>query len=282
MEVNSTGLIVIDKSVDLTNKNSDHLREIKIVNVDFSKTDEAYSIINKQAEENSDNLISEIIPKGKFEKDYRMVIANGGFIRGIWAVPFHPETSKTPFKLLDGTKKDVDMMRARGIFSIGYLNPDYCAKIIQVDYLWDNYNTAVNNYLIIPEEDVGFDKVEKLLYNFDFSNFEVDEVANINLLMPKFKLDTRKELKKALNDIGVTKIWSKESDLSGFSKNTYVNEFFHKTGIVVDPFFNEKTKSYNAPKGPVTKVVVDKPFFWITVSDHGVVILFSRITNPTY
>lgn len=62
--------------------------------------------------------------------------------------------------------------------------------------------------------------------------------------MPKFKLDTRKELKKPLNDMGVTKIWSERSDLSGFSKNTYVNEFFHKTKIVVEPSFNGKTKKY--------------------------------------
>ncbi|KAH7942142.1 hypothetical protein HPB49_021230 [Dermacentor silvarum] len=107
---------------------------------------------------------------------------------------------------------------------------------------------------------------------------------NVELTLPKFKLEYSASLKDVLSALGAKDLFSDSADLSGIfeSGKASVSQVFHKAFVQVDEEGTEAAAATaeigagsTAPSDkPVTRVVVDRPFMFLIRKNEGNVILF--------
>ena len=74
--------------------------------------EESRVTINDWIAEQTEDKITDLIPKGIINTYTRMVLTNAIYFKAAWALPFYEsDTNKGPFHLLDGSEALVPMMR---------------------------------------------------------------------------------------------------------------------------------------------------------------------------
>ena len=148
-----------------------------------------------------------------------------------------------------------------------------------------NYsNDAASMYIIMPKENVDIDKY---ISNLDLAKFEKLEKSLTNIRadvsMPKFKIESRFEMKKILIDMGIESAFSKSADFSKMNgkSNLMIDEVIHKSFIEVSEKGTEalaatavivREKSAVMKDNP--KLIINRPFVFVIKENKNNAILF--------
>ncbi|XP_040209557.1 leukocyte elastase inhibitor-like isoform X2 [Rana temporaria] len=261
--------------------------------VDFSgKAEDCRKEINTWVEQKTEGKIQDLLPSGSVDSLTRLVLVNAIYFKGNWANQFDKNcTSEMPFKLNKNETKPVQMMYKKAKFPMTYVG-DLFTKVIELPYV----NNQLSMFILLPDDiqdgTTGLEKLEQELTYEKFadminpSNLERTEVE---LFLPKFKLENFFDLESVLGSLGMTDVFDMgRCDLSGMSgdRDLVLSKVVHKSFVEV----NEEGTEAAAATGAVImlrcarrvpRFLCDHPFlFFIVHKQSCSVLFFGRFTSP--
>ncbi|KAK6967375.1 Serpin 1 [Biomphalaria glabrata] len=230
--------------------------------IDFSANGGPEKPINDYVEVKTEHMIKDLLEPGTIDNLTVMLLVNTIFFNGTWNYPFDvTKTRKQDFQLLGGAVKQVDMMSGYQIQT--NIKTDDVNKVDVAEIAFKGKRFAL--YIALPQEVDGITDLEILLQKPG----KVDELLtgfdskNIKITMPKFRIETKIELKDVLIDIGMVQAFSdKLANFSGLSQaQVYISKVIHKAVIEVQ---ESGTVAAAATAAKITGKVKPVPF----IADH--------------
>ncbi|XP_033345770.1 antichymotrypsin-2-like [Bombus vosnesenskii] len=236
--------------------------------VNFAQNKEAANIINSWVEQNTNNFIKELISAETVNSMTRLVLVNAIYFKGQWKDKFDPKsTSDMPFHTSKSEVKNVSTMYIQGKYKYGEL-PDLNAKFVVMPYKGDELSMII----ILPNEIDGLPDVEKKLQNTNLTNIlSQGYEEEVELWLPKFKVESMLKLNDVLKEMGLTDAFS-NADFSEIAdgENLYISDVIQKAYIEV----NEEGSEAAAASGlfmmekmahTTWEFKINRPFFYYII-----------------
>jgi len=261
--------------------------------VDFS-IGEAPGIINKWVEDQTNSKIKDLIPED-LDPSTVLVLVNAIHFKGDWDLEFN-DAVEDDFKVSEEKSVKAKMM-TNPKTKYGYLKLDeHKAQAVEIPYKGNRISMIV----ILPDPESSLEELEKAVEEKGLSKI-LDTKENTYLLksfvteeldlsLPKFKMETSLDLVKTLKDMGMTNMF--DSDKADFSKmglsEIYVTDAGQKAFIEVNEEGTEAaaaTFSVFVPKiwtPPPIEFKCDRPFMFLIRDRQTDLTLFSgHVVDPT-
>jgi serine protease inhibitor len=274
--------------------------------------------INHWVEMQTKDKIKDLIPKmdPQTARLIRMILVNAIYFKGQWQEPFKKKfTKEEAFHLPNDAKSKAALMRqhmparyaafnADGSYfetprKIGFgkkekTYPDAGGFLIaELPYKGNRLAMTI----LLPRSPNGLAALEKQLTG-DMLTRSLSRLQNFNVqvTLPKFKMETTYELGEGLKKLGMKKAFTERvADFGGMSKSSdklYISRVIHKAFVDVN---EEGTEAAAATavimalptSAPATFPFVpdfraDRPFvFLIREVDTGAILFMGRMTTPT-
>lgn len=257
--------------------------DAEVTTLDFSSSD-AVPTINGWVNEKTHGKITEIIDTIPWQTV--MYLINALYFKGTWTYEFEKSATKNEnFYMHDGSQKTCKMMSnsesylyfESGTFQAVEL-PYGCGDFAMTIFL-PSAETGIDNFIS------GFNES---IYNTCLSNVNARDV---NLFMPKFKLEYKIELKSVLSALGMEVAFDPvEADFTGINPGDelFISKVKHKTYVDVNEEGTEaaavtavEMQLTAAPADPVT-MRINRPFFFvIRETNSGAVLFMGKIVDPS-
>jgi len=220
------------------------------------------------------------------ETESKMLLFNGLYYKGNWAIPFQQlrSDSENVFHTSETEKMRVTMMRARGSYKIADCK-SLKAKAIDLPYDNERYSFMV----LLPDTRDGL----KVMLNELTPNSIPEIIAqleeeSIDISIPKFAVDTTAGVEKNLAKNGLASIFTSKADLSGITteQKLHIEEVQQHVVLRVDEGsssenFLTATNALRANAQPEQSIVVDRPFvFFVRDVTDGIIIMAGTIISP--
>lgn len=249
--------------------------------------DEINSWVTNKTHDKIQNLVSaDTLPTATI-----LVLVNAIYFKGLWQTPFEKRNTRNDnFFIQPNSPKQVPTMHLENSLLTGNLD-ELDSRWLRLPFQGDRFYLLI----ILPNAQDG---VQSLVNNitgpqiFDLINNLESRGSSpeVVLSLPKFKLDTTLQLGPALQEIGLTDIFTQQANLSGISEQPLrVSKVVQKAHIEVD----EEGATAAAATGIFAVVMaliqtppplvfsVDHPFIAFIVDDHSKIPLFvCKVTDP--
>lgn len=266
--------------------NSDFISKIQTkysaeaFSVDFLDKKNSTLQINKWVAEKTNKLIKEIISPNQLEDSTKLIITNAIYFIGNWADKFDKELTKLDdFYSIENENVKIDFMNKTEHLDY-FENKDF--QFISKKYQGYDKSFCV----ILPTKRYGISEIESNL-NKSLIDSIFKNIINIqvNLSLPKLKLETSYSLKEPLNNLGLNLAFSDYADFSGISSYPplKISNVNHKAYIEVN---EEKTEAAAVTAigfevvsagGPIPEPKVfkaDHPFIFMIIDNKTKGIIF--------
>ena len=268
--------------------------------------------VNSWADKNTKGLIKEVVTERDFNEATRMVLANALYFKSKWQEKFNKtDTRKQDFTLSNGSTVQVDMMQQTKELRVmpawpmeHYYGPDvpdtniapYDARMLRM-YFKDK---AYCMDIVLPREGLSCDDYLKDLDMDKLSELELLMSSyDVQVQMPKFKLDYRRDLEDDMKALGMTDVFdivrADLTDLATYNglnadADLFLDKLFQKTYLEVDEegakaaavtigLVNDKA----AAPMPIEPFIVDRPFLlFIREVKYGTILFAGKIGKPAY
>lgn len=248
--------------------------------VNFTDSEEAKKVINGFVEKGTQGKIADLVKD--LDKGTVLALVNYIFFKGKWKKPFDAEhTKEADFHVDKSTKVKVPMMHRLGMFDVHHCNT-LSSWVLLMDYLGNA--TAI---FILPD-DGQMQHLEQTLTKEMISKFlENRHTRSANLYFPKLSISGTYNLKRVLNPLGITQVFSNGADLSGITEDAplKLNKAVHKAVLTIDERGTEAagaTVLEAIPMSVPPEVNFDKPFLAIICDSHTQSPLFvGKVVDPT-
>lgn len=256
--------------------------------------------INSWAARKTHGRIKEVIQD--IQAETILIITNAVYFKGSWIVKFDStKTEPKDFHLTNKKTKLTPMMKlqeSKKVINAGYRY--YQGNLVQV--LEMPYKGGrVSMYLFLPKDDLGsfmkeldVDRWHEMVGKFKPLT-EALKGGKLNLEMPRLKLDTKYELVKNLQEIGMKRAFSeREADFGKMAEckngNISISKVSQKAFVQVNEEGTEAaavttmeviTTSYH-PTPPPLNFIVDRPYFFMLVDrENGLILFMGSVYDPT-
>ncbi|MBI2926782.1 MAG: serpin family protein [Verrucomicrobia bacterium] len=240
--------------------------------------------INAWADKKTHGRVRNVID-GPLDKADRLVLLNATYFKGTWTHRFNKALTKDrPFHLLNGTERQHPFMAQMGTYR--YL----AGKAFQAVSLPYGKGRA-SMYVFLPAQESSLKAFIESLTEANWkrwlANFKDMEGS---VALPKFKLETRTDLKEPLKALGVKAAFGDEkTDLFGMATEPlFISRFFQRAFVEVNEEGTEAAAVTGGavtlgarPPGPFFTLIVDRPFFFV-IRDNltGTVLFLGAIADP--
>lgn len=242
--------------------------------------------INRWVEDATEERIRDLIPEGLINNLTRLVPVNAIYFKGNWRLDFdRKRTTRGAFTLLDGTSRQVPMMRMKEKFD--YAEGDGW-KAARLPY-------AGGASMVVIAPDAG--RFRAIEANLDAGMLErvrsQFEEREVDLAMPRFKFDSSFRLADVLKDLGMTDAFEEPPGrgTADFTGVTPVRELFlldvvHKAFVSVDERGTEAAAATGAVMQALSGAApatlhLDRPFLFLIQDDEtGSILFLGRVMDP--
>ena len=256
--------------------------------VDYSNPEGARDRINGWVEDNTNQLIKNLIPSGVLTPLTRLVLANAIHFKGDWDSPFTKGATRPGrFQVTAGKSLTLPLMRRTGYFR---LRENASAEALEMLCKGDDRSVL----FIVPKKRHGLGALEKKLTPQTLDTLLADKVPaqRVELVLPRFEVNTTLSLKQSLAALGMPKAFANGANFTGMSeqdKTLKIDEVVHKAVLKVD----EQGAEAAAATGVIValasppqereprRFVVDQPFL-VAIRDlpSGALLFLGRVTEP--
>ena len=259
----------------------------QVTNLDFNGSPEpSRLIINKKIAQHTNQMIPELLPKGSIPSSVVAVLTNAVYFKGDWKMPFEANsTSEQPFYPLTGEPSDVKMMNMQTDF--GYIE-DKQVQVVQLPYKGDDLSMLV----VLPKskDKAAMQQLVQDLSADTIKQWSKDLVTQeVNVHLPKFKLEASYQMKNLLTDMGMPKAFQKGAEFNLFEDGppTKIDDVYHQAVVIVDEKGTEAAAAtgivavaVSAPAPPVI-FKADHPFIFMIKDNKTDAILFlGQVNKP--
>jgi len=245
----------------------------KLTNLDFTRESEkSRQIINKWVEDQTNNKIKDLIPKGVLNAYTRLVLTNAIYFKGTWVKQFdEKDTKEDDFRMNSGNTVKVSMMRLIGDgVKFNYAETDEI-QILEMPY----HGEDVSMLIILPGEN-DLANIEKSISLEKLSKWKnMLNEQRVDVFIPKFKFETKYFMAKALSDLGMPTAFSPAADFSGMdgTKDLLIQNVIHQAFVEV----NEEGTEAAAATGVVMGITSVGPRIPIFRADHPFIFIIQEI-----
>ncbi|XP_012871719.1 PREDICTED: neuroserpin [Dipodomys ordii] len=277
--------------------NEDFLQMMKkyfnaeVTHVDFSQNVAVANTINKWVENNTNNLLKDLVSPRDFDSITHLALINAIYFKGNWKSQFRPENTRTfSFTKDDESEVHIPMMYQQGEFYYGEFSDGSneaggIYQVLEIPY----ENDDLSMMLVLSRQEVPLAALEPLV-----KAQLIEEWANsvkkqkVEVYLPRFTVEQEIDLKDILKALGVTEIFIKNANLTGLSdnKDMFLSKVIHKSFLEV----NEEGSEAVAASGMIAisrmavlypQVIVDHPFlFLIRNRRTGMILFMGRVMHP--
>lgn len=205
--------------------------------LDFSFTTEAAKSINSFVENETENKIKNLVQPNDLTDLTKLVLINAIYFKGDWKNQFDEcQTHKDDFYLNDGSSKKIEMMSLNNKKFQFKRNPANI-KANTCEFLYKGNGLAMT--IILPNDGVYLNEIESQLNADVLKNVLQAPVldSSVNVLMPKFKLEFKKELASTLAKLGAPNAFDTDkADFSGLSNEDgiFISKVIHQAVVEVN------------------------------------------------
>ena len=256
--------------------------------VDYGNPEAARGRINGWVEENTNQLIKDLIPSGVLTPLTRLVLANAIHFKGDWLIPFTKGATR-PGDFEVGTDKKITlpMMSQTGNFR---LREDNDAEALELACKGDDRSVI----FVLPKARHGLAALEKKLNPATLEKLLTSKAGfgRVEVKLPRFEVNTSLSLKQTLSKLGMATAFSDSADFSGMSamdKTLKIDEVVHKAVLKVDEQGAEAAAATGVivgvrsamPPREVRRFNVNQPFL-VAILDKpsGAVLFLGRVNEP--
>ncbi|XP_030024556.2 serine protease inhibitor 3/4-like [Manduca sexta] len=261
---------------------------VEIFNVEFEKMNfkngtVAADLINTWVEQKTHDKIKNLFSSDSLDAFTRMVLVNALYFKGEWKSKFDvDDTMKQTFHIDNETSIKIPMMFKANNFQYGE-SSGLEAKILRLSYAGEEMSMV----FILPNEIEGLDAVmQKMAAGHDLlSELNNMFITHVNVTLPKFKIETRIDLKSLLPKLGIKAIFQENN--SGLNKilnndePLYVSEAVQKAYIEVNEEGTEAAASTGVTLDPKSAEIVittsyfraDHPFLYLLMGPDNTILL---------
>jgi serpin B len=249
--------------------------------LDFSRVEEARETINHWVDGQTNQMIPELLRHGDLSPDVVLVLANAIHFKGTWRYRFDENrTRPRPFHLADGTTVDVPTMHLQADLRF---HEDGRTRIIQLPYA----ESSLALTLISPgwgrsltdlEATLTLDRLQEWLGKL--------RQARATLLLPRFTLEQRQDLRKPLQALGMERAFLPGAQFNLLSEEpVFISKVIHQAKVSLDEEGTEAAAATavvmkRESSGPFFSV--DSPFlFLIQDTETGAILFMGRVSDPT-
>jgi serpin B len=262
-----------------------------IGSLDFGADPEAArKVINAWVSKNTAARIPEILRQGDVTTETAIALVNAIYLKAAWTTPFDPaDTSAKTFTTGTGSKVSVQTMALESHF--GYAaGSGYRA----VELPLGGEGSTLSMVVIVPNDLASF--VSTLSAARLAAVVSAESTYDVTLTLPRFSLDSRVDLAKTLQAMGMTDLFDDLlADLSGINGNVpkplVIDKVIHQANIdVVEEGTTASAATVvigrfamGAPGStpPSVMLNVDRPFVYLVrEKTSGAVLFLGAITNP--
>ncbi len=248
--------------------------------------DNALSTINGWVEDHTNGKIQDLIDQ--IPPSTMMYLINALYFKADWKYPFDPkDTSEADFTRADDSKVKVEMMQfPKRVTSFAFTSDDhYC--VVRLPYGRDK----VAFYGVIPwgyedvktiDEFIDGMTAEKLEAFFSGVTFPVVEGDGIDIMLPKFKIEYKKELSDALIALGMGPAFEL-GGFDGIAEGLGISRVIHQTFIEVDEKGTEAAAAtaIEVFAGITPNFIGTQPFFFVIRDDRtGTILFMGKVADP--
>jgi serpin B len=274
--------LYIEKSYDVLQSYLDVVRkhfQSDCIPSDFKgKPQEVVQEVNSWVEKITNDKIKDLVPVEAVNGDTRLILVNAIYFKGDWKNPFEEaKTVKKPFHVSQNKTVDVDMMHAK-LKTFKFTATDTC-QVLGIPY--KSQDLAM--FFVLPTTRNGLQALEKELTGPALIEL-IHHVytTEVEVQLPKFKLEKSFDLVEKLGKLGMTDMFSCNADFSKISgsKDLCVSNVVHKAFIEV----NEKGAEAAAATAvvmasrcgpmPSQRFIADHPFLFALFERKTSSILF--------
>jgi serpin B len=240
--------------------------------------------INQWVSDETEQKIKDLLAEGTITPQTRLVLTNVIYFKAEWLTQFEEERTKSDdFTLLDGNVIQVPMMTQSGNFA--YLQGDGF-QAVSLPYKGNKLSMLI----LLPDQG-SFDQIKNELNADQFSSILNNlQNAEVDLSMPKYKIESSFGLKDALSEMGMPDAFEPGlADLSGMdgTKDLYISAIEHKAYIDVDENGTEAAAATAIVVGltsmpvEVNKLKIDRPFmYFILDNESGSILFMGHVLDP--
>ena len=259
----------------------------QVTNLDFeSNPNPSRLIINKKIAQHTNQLIPELLPKGSIKPITVAVLTNAIYFKGDWKVPFEVQsTTEQPFYNHIGTSPNIKMMQLQENF--GY-SEDKQVQVVQLPYKGDDLSMLV----VLPKskDKAAMQQLVQDLSADTIKQWSKDLVTQeVNVHLPKFKLEASYQMKNLLTDMGMPRAFEKGAGFNLFDNSPpiKIDDVYHKAVVIVDEKGTEAAAATGivadatAASAPPPVFKADHPFIFMIKDNKTDAILFlGQVNKP--
>uniref|UniRef100_A0A5S6QH82 SERPIN domain-containing protein n=1 Tax=Trichuris muris TaxID=70415 RepID=A0A5S6QH82_TRIMR len=222
--------------LDSYKKSVKSLLSSEIENVNFKEREKTLKQINSWVSKQTNGKISSIIDD--LEESTRLIIINAIYFKGAWSTAFQADkTVDDNFYVSEGKTTVIPMMKSRGT-DYFYHESNEC-QVLGLPYT----STNMRMYIVLPKLRFGLRPLEKTLSGKKLLElFEKAKREDVDVQIPKFKLEKEIRLRGLLQSLGMTDLFDEfKANLSSIThaERLYVSEGLHKTFVDVNEYGTE-------------------------------------------
>lgn len=241
--------------------------------------------INGWVKQRTEGKIEKILEE--LDPNSACVLLNAIYFKGVWESPFQKnQTHDAPFRVTASKRVTVPFMVQKSDFKMLTGN-DF--KAISIPY----EGKSLSMVILLPQAVDGLDALEKQLTTRMLREWveKLDKqgVKEIELYMPKFKLETTYDLVSHFKNMGMRDAFGVAADFSGMGwpkGDLWISQIKHKAFVEVNEEGTEaaaatavEMATKSIPYSPVFRA--DHPFLFLIRDDRsGAVLFMGRMAHP--
>ncbi len=242
--------------------------------------------INLWVEEKTEGKIKELIPPGLLDNTSRLVLTNAIYFRGKWRSGFSKNsTQSAPFYSPSG-KVMVPMMYQKGNFP--YMEVKGKFQVLELPYRGEDLSMVI----FLPSRKMEIKKLEASLSIKNLKRWLADMTpTEVEVYMPRFKMDEKYSLEKSLKALGMVTAFSREANFSGMTerREIFISQVLHRAYVEVNEEGTEAagatevgmrvTAAVPMPTAAVFRA--DHPFFFLIIHrPTGLILFMGKLKSP--
>jgi serine protease inhibitor len=251
--------------------------------VDF-QAPETLKMINGWVAEATQQRIQDLIKPIDLALPPVILLVNAIYFKGLWDKPFDPQrTQPGAFYLTDGGSKPVQMMKRKGSYAYAHFEE---AQIISLPYQQGTFSLDI----ALPQPGLPLSTWLQLVDGESWPRLLSRlESAEVELSLPRFKVETELELTEILKKLGMEVAFTSQADFADMvAGQAQISRVVHKAFLEVNEQGSEAAAATAVlmARGSLfarqpERMIVDRPFFCtIRHRPSGAILFAGAVTEP--
>lgn len=250
--------------------------------LDFKQPSSAVERINAFVEQTTNGKIQDLLSPEDISELIRMILVNAIYFKGNWESRFdRTKTSPEQFSVDRDQTFSLDTMHQQGNFGLADVNG---AKILELKYETPN----LKMFIVLPNADQDIRSIDIGAIDFALIDKTLSSQSVI-IQVPKFKIESKGELKTYLEKLGVSTVFGSRANLSDIADEPlFLSKVIHQALLEVNEegteaaaataaFIDTRVASNTGP----TRFIVDRPFYAVIYdSVLEIPLFYARIVDP--